>query len=285
MKYYDQQHFSIDQRNEKHLGGNEREVPGEVTRLGPALAPVEEALRVRGVARHAEGVYEARGQNVLAQSVRSPLADQADGREVVVAVLGAAEGVKKLPEFGTLDGGRLALLHPVEQAHHHAELCLRHVGDLLRWLSVAERANRSGQLLLICKWRNGELQPEQNRSRGKPMNQPEPQPPASVGRRDPPSINNPETRRAPCRHGHQVNQRLTEELASGAEIAPRHRTHLEEEGRRSIPPTAMAAFTVGNRNSAERSQRDPKSDRPPTAGGDPSDLESENYTSKHIHPM
>lgn len=40
--------------------------------------------------------------------------DQSDGGEIGGPVVGAAEGVEKLAELGALDGGGLALLHPVE---------------------------------------------------------------------------------------------------------------------------------------------------------------------------
>lgn len=68
---------------------------------------------------------------MLAEAIGGALAvesgeDEADGGEVVGAVFGAAEGVEKLAEFGALEGGGLALLHPVEEAHHHTELCGRH---------------------------------------------------------------------------------------------------------------------------------------------------------------
>lgn len=68
---------------------------------------------------------------MLAEAIGAALAveagqDEADGGEVIVAALGAAEGVEELAKFGALNGRRLALLHPVEQAHHHTELCIRH---------------------------------------------------------------------------------------------------------------------------------------------------------------
>lgn len=117
--------------DESDLGGNEREVSCEGTGLRAALAPVEEALGISGVARYAEGVDEGGGQDVLAEAIGAALTveagqDEADGGEVVVSALGAAEGVEELAKFGALNGRRLALLHPVEQAHHHTELCIRH---------------------------------------------------------------------------------------------------------------------------------------------------------------
>lgn len=47
--------------DESNLGGNEREVSSESAGLGAALAPVEEALGVGGVARYAKGVDEGGG--------------------------------------------------------------------------------------------------------------------------------------------------------------------------------------------------------------------------------
>lgn len=114
------------------LCSDESEVAGESTGLGAALAPVEEALGVGGVARNAEGVDDAGGEDMLAEAVGSPLPveggqDEADGGEIVGAISGAAECVEKLAEFGALEGGGLALLHPVEEAHHHTKLRFRHL--------------------------------------------------------------------------------------------------------------------------------------------------------------
>ncbi|KAH6782113.1 plant/protein [Perilla frutescens var. frutescens] len=106
-------------------------LPAKAPDLGPPLRQLRRRWESGGVARYAEGVDEGGGEDVLMEAIGAALAieagqNEADGGEVVGAVLGAVEGVEKLAEFGALDGRRLALLHPVEHAHHHIELRFRH---------------------------------------------------------------------------------------------------------------------------------------------------------------
>jgi hypothetical protein len=115
-------------KSRKDLGGDERKVSGIGAGLGAAFAPIDEAEGVVGVAGHAEGVDEAGGEHRLLEAVGAALAieageEEADGAEIVA---GMTEGVEELAELGALHGGRLAPLHPREEAAEHAELRLRH---------------------------------------------------------------------------------------------------------------------------------------------------------------
>lgn len=120
----------------RHLGGNEGEIAGGGAGGGAALAPIEEAEGVGGVAGDAEGVDEGGGEDGLLEAVGAALAvevreKEADGGEEVVV---GAEGVEELAELGALLRRRLAPLCPREEAAEHAQLgLLRH---LKFWTSI-----------------------------------------------------------------------------------------------------------------------------------------------------